>query len=182
MKIRIGSGKFRNRYIKSPNLKTTRVSTAYSKKVIFDTLQAQVEGAVVLDLFAGSGSLGIEALSRGARHVTFVENGAKPFATIKENLKSLDISESGKVTKQEVVKYLAHSPENKFDLIFIDPPYELEKQILNEILSTLIQNHLNEDGIICLEIPTSAKDQLIEMKISKKKIKGNTTLLFIQKE
>lgn len=182
MKLRIGSGKFKNRQIKSPNLAATRVSTSYSRKVIFDTLQINLEGAHVLDLFAGSGSLGIEAISRGASKATFVESEFKPFKTIKENCALLEIENCTHVTKQDVFKYV-QSCRASFDMIFLDPPYSLKESDLSNLLNTLNKNLLKENGLICLEFDSSKivkVKQEIDLLVMKERIKGETALVFFK--
>lgn len=91
------------------------------KAALFDTLAAQIVGARVLDLFAGTGSVGIEALSRGAEWAVFVEKQAKAAATIRANLQSARLQDQARVVQADVFKFLAGEPQ-PFDLIYIAPP------------------------------------------------------------
>lgn len=181
--VRIGGGKFKGRIIKTPNTKMTRVSTSYFKKVIFDTLAPYIEDTIVLDLFAGSGSLGIEAISRGAKKAYFVDKEAKPIIAIKENIDLLAIKDRCSAMKMDAFKYLNKTSE-PVDILFLDPPYGIHIDDLKAILSIFDdRDYLNESGIICLEIKSAYADELGQItfenfSLFKEKRKGGTTLLF----
>ncbi|BBH52085.1 16S rRNA (guanine(966)-N(2))-methyltransferase RsmD [Fluviispira sanaruensis] len=125
--MRVIAGKFKRR-----NLTTaagndiTRPTSDRVKESIFNMLAQELHASNVLDLFSGSGSLGIEALSRGASKVTFVEKNHEPAHCIQMNLDSLQIPKSDySVVKSDVTRFLAsYSSQEKFDLIFADPPYK----------------------------------------------------------
>ena len=184
--VRIGAGKFKGREIKTPDTRLTRVSTSYSRKVIFDTLSPYIYGAKILDLFAGSGSVGIEGISRGARTALFIDSETKPYRTIKGNLVKLEISDCCKVLKKDVHTFLKGTTE-KYDLIFLDPPYTKPIELIRQILDLIDSASLLEDeGIICLELTTKYAGKITSLtynhfKIFKEKKKGDTTLLFFQK-
>ena len=93
---------------------------------MFNMLAASIEGADVLDLFAGSGAIGIEALSRGASHVTFVDRQPRGLAILRQNLDALGLGERAHVVRGDVVRWLEASPEavRAADLVFLDPPYD----------------------------------------------------------
>ncbi len=110
---------------------------------IFNML-GDLSDKTALDLFAGTGALGLEALSRGAKSCTFVEKDAKALACLKQNLKDL---ENTKILKTDAYKF---EPANKFDLIFIDPPYD---QFDSKILD--FKKYLNKDGIMVISSPTA---------------------------
>ena len=135
--MRIISGEFRSRKLVFPKNKRTRPMTDRAKEMIFNILGQTVQGTTVLDLFAGSGSLGLEALSRGAKEVVFVENGTWAVKTIYQNLERLRLNKNASVMTQDVFKALKRleREEKKFALIFLDPPYNqgVVKKILIQL-------------------------------------------------
>lgn len=181
--VRIGSGIFKGRKIKTPNTKLTRVSTSYFRKVIFDTLAPFLEEAVVLDLFAGSGSLGLEALSRSAKSVLFVESGRLPALAIKENITTLQVAPQATLHKGDVFAFLERE-KTPFDLIFLDPPYHLPLEKIYLLLQQIdTKKLLAKEGAICLEISSTYKEEVEKFDFSsfspfKTKTKGETTILF----
>lgn len=124
--MQIITGIAKGKKLKVPKNKTVRPTTSRVKKSIFDKL-GNIESKRVLDLFAGSGNLGIEALSGKAKHVTFVDNNRKITDVISQNIESCNFSESSKVLTLDYKKAidLLVKEEKKFDIIFIDPPYEI---------------------------------------------------------
>ena len=150
--MRIGSGKFRGRKLHAPKGQETRPTGARLKKSLFDVLGTVLENARVLDLFAGAGALGLEALSRGAAEVVFVEKGRRAAEAIRKNIDELGVDEGTELRVSSVRSALAGLAEKDrcFDLVFADPPYgsdELEKllEVLGE--SSLI----TEDGRVVVE-------------------------------
>ena len=123
-KLRVSGGEARGRRLKAP--KNIRPTQGMVKQAIFNMVGARVEGANVLDLFAGSGALGIEALSRGAASVTFVDQQPRGLAILRQNLDALGFKERAHVVRGDVVRWLEASPQavGSADLIFLDPPYE----------------------------------------------------------
>ena len=119
--IRITSGIFRGRMIRSPKSSLTHPMGSREKIALFNMIAEYLSGARVLDAFAGSGALGIEALSRGASEVVFVEKNAKIALLIRDNLRGLGLESQTEVIISEVGDY---SSENDFDLIIADPPYD----------------------------------------------------------
>lgn len=135
--MRIISGQFKSRKIEFPKSKKTRPATDRSKETIFNILGTLVEKAAVLDLFAGSGSLGLESLSRGASSVCFVDSGTVPCRVIRNNLKTLKLQEQAHVyclPVERSIKILSKR-RSKFDLVFLDPPYN--KGLIKKILRLL---------------------------------------------
>jgi 16S rRNA (guanine(966)-N(2))-methyltransferase RsmD len=119
------------------------------KEALFSIIQFQIEGRRVLDLFAGSGQLGIEALSRGAREAVFVDAGSQPAAIVTQNLESTGFLDRAKVWHMEFTSYLAGNC-GTFDLAFLDPPYRtglLQRAI------PLVARHMNQGGTIICENP-----------------------------
>lgn len=144
--IKITSGKLRGRNISSPNLKTTHPMGAREKLALFNMITDYLPGAVALDAYAGSGALGIEALSRGANHVTFVEENPRAAAVIRENLAELGLLECAVISKRDVKDFL---PTEKFDIIIADPPYDDFNLDSIENLAKF----LKEDGVFVLSHP-----------------------------
>lgn len=131
--MRITSGIFRGRKLVSPNSETTHPMGDREKLALFNSLGDDVKNATVLDLFAGSGALGLEALSRGAKDVDFVENSRKAVLSIKSNISALEVSNSTNIFAQDVKVFLDYALANpkKYDIILIDPPYDKFEKIFN---------------------------------------------------
>jgi 16S rRNA (guanine966-N2)-methyltransferase len=101
----------------------TRAATDRIRETLFAILEPELEGAKVADLFAGAGSLGIEALSRGAAHATFVERGAEALKAIRRNLETTGFAARSDVIAANVIAYLDSRPRGPFDVVFCDPPF-----------------------------------------------------------
>jgi 16S rRNA (guanine966-N2)-methyltransferase len=122
--VRVISGSARGVPLSAVPGSGTRPISDRVKEALFDTLQDRIAGARVLDLFAGTGSVGIEALSRGADQVVFVENAAKALQTIRANLERTRLQAGARVVRADVFRFLLETPE-PFDLIYIAPPQYL---------------------------------------------------------
>lgn len=149
--LRVASGRYRGRILKSPNSAGTHPMGAREKLALFNMVN--VEGARVLDAFAGSGALGIEALSRGAKEVVFVENNAQVARVVKENLSSLGIEQAA-IVLPLAVEMLGGQAEYKqfFDVIIADPPYEKFQLEKLEGFGRL----LDESGVLVVSSPIEA--------------------------
>ncbi|HSS59999.1 MAG TPA: 16S rRNA (guanine(966)-N(2))-methyltransferase RsmD [Candidatus Limnocylindrales bacterium] len=123
-KLRVTGGEARGRRLKAP--KNIRPTQGMVKQAIFNMVGSRIQGATVLDLFAGSGALGIEALSRGAASVTFVDQQPRGLAILRQNLDALGFKERAHVVRGDVVRWLEASPDavRSADFVFLDPPYE----------------------------------------------------------
>src|SRR5258706_11365455 len=123
--MRIIAGKFRGRKLKSPPSLQTRPTSDRLRETLFNILAPRIAGARVLDLCAGTGAVGIEALSRGAAHVTFIDQSRKMCALIEENLNTFNIEEREIVTNEasDFLRKLVKKAKQPFDIIFFDPPY-----------------------------------------------------------
>lgn len=153
MSLHIIGGRFKNRSLKTPKKASVRPTLAIVRKAVFDICQAQIEGAQVLDLFAGSGAMGLEALSRGASHATFVELDRDSYRCIEENIQTLNVSDAATLHFGNALSLLKKFREkkNKFDLIYIDPPYQEEK-LLSDVLHLIDEvDLLSEGGIVFVE-------------------------------
>lgn len=126
--MRVVAGELRGRRLVAPLGDATRPTTDQAREAVFNSLRSLdvIEGALVADLYAGSGALGIEALSRGAAHVTFVERDRHALAAIRANLEALGLTGSATVVPMDVDAWLASGSGTRggFDLVFADPPYD----------------------------------------------------------
>jgi 16S rRNA (guanine966-N2)-methyltransferase len=122
--LRVTGGESRGRRLKAP--RNIRPTQGVVKEAIFNIVGPEITDARVVDLFAGSGALGIEALSRGAAHVTFVDREPRGLAILRQNLDTLDLKEQGRVDRGDVVRWLESSSEEikRAGIVFMDPPYD----------------------------------------------------------
>ncbi len=132
--MRVISGKYKGHALISFKADHIRPTTDFVKETIFNILAFHLEDAVVLDLFSGTGSLGIEALSRGAKHVHFVDLQPKSISILKSNLEKLKITEGFTITKNDVLKFLKSRTNNE-QIILIDPPFTAK--MADQVMSTL---------------------------------------------
>ncbi len=125
--MRIIAGTYRGRILSSPRDLSVRPTTDRAKQTIFDILANRVvfDGLNVLDLFSGSGSLGLEAISRGAASVTFVDRSRDSLELLRKNVQTLDCEDRCIIYQADVFWYLKNT-KSQFDLVFVDPPYKLE--------------------------------------------------------
>lgn len=157
--MRISGGKARGIPLKVSKKGDVRPAIETTRERLFSSIFQSVENATVLDLFAGSGAYGLEALSRGARDSTFIEKNRLVFSDLKANLacvlKSTKlIGEAGRLVNRDVVDFLKDTPEKPYDLIFIDPPYSEIEKLCPKIFDLLYANQfLSENGLIILETP-----------------------------
>jgi 16S rRNA (guanine(966)-N(2))-methyltransferase RsmD len=150
--MRIISGSARGRKLKEPQGLDTRPTTDKVKESLFNIIQFELEGRRVLDLFAGTGQLGLEALSRGAERCTFVDQRREAAALVRENVKLCRFEDRARVAQEEALSFLSSCRE-KFDVVFLDPPYQ--SGLLEKSLETLTRfDILREYGIIVCESGT----------------------------
>ena len=121
--MRVISGIAKGRRLRATKSPDMRPTTDMARQTIFDMLGSTVSGARVLDLCAGAGTLGIEALSRGAREAVFVEQDRDACAVILQNLEATDLRSTAHIRRADVMRFLSRSPSTPFDLVFLDPPY-----------------------------------------------------------
>jgi len=146
--MRVISGAARGRKLKEPSGIDIRPTSDMVKESIFNIIQFDIEGRRVLDLFAGTGQLGIEALSRGAKSAVFVDTNPDAVKLILENIVLCRFSDDSTVRRRDAINYLGHC--GSFDLIFIDPPFstKLAELALKKIIEF---DKLDTNGIIILE-------------------------------
>ena len=148
--MRVIAGTARSLPLKTPEGMDTRPTTDRIKETLFNMLQADIPGCVFVDLFSGSGGIGIEALSRGARKAYFVENAPKAISCIEQNLTFTKMTDRAIVLKQDACSALNNIYEKTVDIIFMDPPYasEQEKSVLHFLRG---MHYLTDDTIIIVE-------------------------------
>ena len=144
--MRVITGSARGRKLKTPENYDIRPTTDNVKEALFNIIQFDIEGRRVLDLFAGTGQLGIETLSRGAKSCVFVDKDRAALKIVKENLKTCALE--GTVVQADSLEFLRRS--GQFDLIFVDPPYD--SGLYGEVLKTInFVDKLSDGGIIICE-------------------------------
>ena len=147
--MRVITGIAKGRRLKTLDGNDVRPTTDKVKEAIFSSIQFDIEGRRVLDLFSGSGQLGIEALSRGAVSATFVDLNPHAIDVVKENLKTTNLDGLAKVVRSDSFSFIA-STSDTFDIAFLDPPYR--DRILEKTLSA-VTTVMSENGIIACERP-----------------------------
>ncbi len=155
--MRVIAGVARSMPLTTPQGPDTRPTTDRIKETLFNMLQNDVPGSVFVDLFSGSGSIGIEALSRGARKAYFIENSPAALSCIQQNLNFTKLADSAVVLKQDAISGLSGIFEKNVDIIFMDPPYDngYEERALQVLCN---MKYVTEDTIIIVE--TSLKNDL----------------------
>ena len=180
--MRVITGKARGVVLKTPAGNATRPTADRVKEALFSIIQFDVPNAKVLDLFGGTGQLGIEALSRGGQSAVFVDERSDSCELIKENLQRTRLAPLGRVVRSDYAAFLRNCRE-KFDLIFLDPPYA-EVFLENSLKMITEIDILQSGGIIVTERPAN-KELLFEFPgyIRSKDYKyGNTLLTLYRKE
>ena len=151
--MRVITGTARGRRLETLEGDDVRPTTDRIKEAVFSIIQFQIEGRSFLDLFAGSGQMGIEALSRGAKEAVFVDNAKKSVETVKRNLQSTKLEQNAKVYQTDFKSFLSMNTR-RFDIAFLDPPYKTG--VLQEALA-LVSEAMNETGVIIVENPLDEK-------------------------
>ena len=163
MKMRIISGEFKSRLINVPDSKLIRPMTDRVRETLFNLLNNKIDfdGIKVLDIYSGSGSLGIESVSRGASEVHFVEKNFPIYKNLLQNIDSLGIGEKCTVHKMEVIKFVNSFSEMNFDLMLADPPF-FKDDIYEVTKNILVNNLLNKNGFMIVERSIQTKEKDIE--------------------
>lgn len=174
--MQIISGTYKNRQLKSPNDPKTHPMGSREKLALFNMLTPYLENAVVLDAFAGSGALGLEALSRGAQKVVFLEKSPKIAQIIRENLQNIDenLTNYSKIIVKSASSFIS---DEQFDIIIADPPYDNFQ--ISEIEPLI--NCLKPSGIFVLSHPKTLNPALKGLKLQKNHQYAAAALAFFQK-
>ena len=149
-KVRVIGGKWRGRVISFPSNITLRPTPNRVRETVFNWLGQDMSGKACLDLFAGSGAMGIEAASRGSEHVVMVESDRRVYSVLQSSLQKLRADRT-ELLMMDALKFII-SDQRLFDVIFLDPPYQLG--LLPKVLN-LLPSHLKQDGLIYLEAGNS---------------------------
>ena len=145
--MRVITGKCRGRKLEAPKGLDVRPTSDMTKEAVFSILTNRTEGAVFLDLFAGTGQMGIEALSRMAKQAIFIDSSKDSIACVKENVIKADLLKSCRIAQMDSLSFLS-SCKDKIDIAFVDPPYGSD--VLNKALP-LLSAVMKEDGIVLVE-------------------------------
>lgn len=183
--MRVISGKARGTKLSSIESLSTRPTLDRVKESLFNIIQNNLKGAVVLDLFAGSGQLGIEALSRGADKAYLCDINRDAVKMIKQNLEKTKLKDKAVVINEDYKKALRTLNTNeKFDIIFIDPPYK-EDIAVDSIIDIIHESRLKENGIMIIETDEIERDlreinKIEDIKIIDQRKYGRASLIFIK--
>ena len=177
--MRVIAGCFKGRRLQTPTWQGLRPTSDKLRETLFNILAPRVEGARVLDGYAGTGAIGIEASSRGATHVTFIESNRRAAALIEENLRACGVEQGYTIQCADVAAALNASASGTFDLILLDPPYDIEN--VSAVLGAAAR-HLAGDGLIVLERATRREPEESDALQRVRDVKsGDSTLTFFER-
>ncbi|WP_369085828.1 16S rRNA (guanine(966)-N(2))-methyltransferase RsmD [Metamycoplasma spumans] len=178
--LRIIAGKYRSRLLEQPNKSITRPTIDRAREAIFSSIQFSIEGKEFLDLFSGSGSFCLEALSRGAKHATCIEKNREAFNVILKNKASLG-EKNLDVFNTDALSFLNKAPSEFYDYIYLDPPFK-DKELLLECLNKIIERKIiKNDGLIIVESDWSdLKYDYQDYRITKVKKYGKIYIYYLQ--
>lgn len=187
--MRIIAGAHKGSRLVTPGGNATRPTSDRVKESLFSMLEGYgvLQAANVLDLFAGSGGLGFEAMSRGAAQVVFVDSSLASVRAIEANADKLGIGHSTAVSSADVLQFLSNLPDPSelesrvFDLVFMDPPYPLGEDAVTQVLGRL-RSHLDEESIVVVERSSRAPEPTMPdgLEVFRSKTFGETALHFVQ--
>ena len=148
--MRIIAGEFRGRKLLGPESEVTRPITDRVKQSLFDILTPYLPDAKVYDCFSGTGSMGLECLSRGAARATFFEADKSAAARLRKNIETLSMKHRSVVVAGDLFKWFASNAKGQADLIFLDPPYRFLKERPTELMSLAVRlsQHLKREGLV----------------------------------
>lgn len=180
--MRVIAGTARSLPLKTPAGMDTRPTTDRIKETLFNVLQGDLCDAVFVDLFSGSGGIGIEALSRGAKKAYFVDNAPSSINCIMENLMFTKMADKAVILKQDVLASLYQIYEKEVDIIFMDPPYDtlIEQQVLQQLGG---MKYVTKDTLIVVEASLETEFDYVEelgFEIVKEKIYKTNKHVFLQ--
>jgi len=182
--MRVIAGDFKGKRISAVKGDNTRPTTDKIKENVFNVMGQFFNGGRALDLFAGSGNLGIEALSRGMDHAVFIDTNLNAIKVIKENISSLKLQDQTEVYRNDASRALQvlAKKDAKFDLIFLDPPYG--KISITELLDRIVENDLlNDEGLIMCEYGEgmNVRYNASSLKEIKHEVYGTIEILILEK-
>ena len=173
MSIRVSSGLYKGKKIYTSFKRGVRPTKSIVKEAIIEILKP-LENKVILDLFAGYGTVGIEALSRHAQHVTFIEKDKSVTGFLRKNLNEIVTDSNYDIVNEDVMRFLDRN-QKKYDIIFADPPY---RKFVFDQLQPAIANCLNDGGVFCME---TNKNSLLNFPDVKFRKYGQTKVIFWKK-
>jgi 16S rRNA (guanine966-N2)-methyltransferase len=181
--MRIIAGQYRSRILKSLKGLELRPTSDYLRETLFNVLGPAVESSRFLDLYSGTGAVGIEALSRGAEEAVFVENHIPAVKLIRTNLASLKIQKGAEVISSDVaaaLQKLAKWPRQPFDFVFLDPPYDLEREYETSLSALANSKLISSDSIVIAEHRKTLdlEESFGELKRYRVLKRGDATLTF----
>jgi 16S rRNA (guanine(966)-N(2))-methyltransferase RsmD len=186
--LRVTSGQFRGFKLEVPDVKAVRPPLEMARQAVFNILGQDLEGFRVLDLFAGSGIMGIEALSRGAERVVFVEADRLAVATIRHNIEKTRTTDSAEVVRGDAFAPARYLPgETGIDLVFVDPPFEMvrveqERARISHLVDELFRSaSLADDAVVIVRVPKgeSLDPQPQTAELDDDRQYGHSRLLFL---
>jgi 16S rRNA (guanine(966)-N(2))-methyltransferase RsmD len=177
--MRIIAGEFRGRRLLAPEGDATRPITDRVKQSLFDILAPRIEGATVYDCFAGTGSMGLECLSRGAHQAVFFEIDRSAGRLLKQNIDALKVADQSKIISTDIFRFPAALP--KTDLIFLDPPYRFltERPEALQKLAAALAAQLNPDGLVIFRHDAADRLDLSALSRQDERTYGGMTLEFL---
>lgn len=184
--MRVVAGKFGGRRLRAPSGKGTRPTVERVREALFSILGSSVVGARVLDCYAGSGSLGIEAISRGAAYAVFVDKGRPAVATIQENLRALGICnpEAARIIPRDVEGAIPMLRDlAPFDLVLVDPPFAAvrDQTALTALGAVVRAGVLAQQALVVVEVPSDQPDATVDgLALGDARSYGDTRLLFLR--
>ncbi len=180
--MKIISGYLKGRIIKGFNIEGTRPTMDRVKESLFAIIQEYLKDSIILDLFAGSGNLGIEAISNGAKFCYFNDVNKKCAKIIKDNLENFSIIDKSQLINkdwQDCLKYLAEK-HIKTDIVFLDPPYQMD--CLNEVIATMVKDDLlSQKGLIICEVSNDYIASFANLDKIKSKRYGNKMVIILKR-
>jgi len=181
-RLRIVAGNWRSRLLDIASVPGLRPTSARIRETLFNWLKPHINGARCLDLFAGTGALGLEALSRGARGAVFVEQSAQAVKTLNDNIETLGTT-NAVVMQMDALDYLQRDHAEKFDLVFLDPPFA--DDMLDELCRLLAEGQvLANDASIYIEQDRSNPEPALPVgwQVLKNKTAGNVRYMLVQQQ
>lgn len=183
--MRIIAGEFRSRVLLAPESDgTTRPITDRVKQSLFDIVTPLLEGAVVYDCFAGTGSMGLESISRGAKHATFFEADRSALGRLRKNIATLKVEKQSTVVASDLFKHFAHAPlpAELPSIVFLDPPYRYLKERPDQLqaLSAGLIKHLAPEGVVVFRHDAADQLALAGFGVAETRTYGGMTLEFLR--
>jgi 16S rRNA (guanine966-N2)-methyltransferase len=184
--MRIIAGEFRSRVLLPPeDSGTTRPITDRVKQSLFDIVAPLLEGAAVYDCFAGTGSMGLECLSRGAARAVFFEAVRSALGRLRKNIAALGVAERSSVVAGDLFKYFANAaaPEAGVSVIFLDPPYRFVREVAERLrgLSQKLAQHMSSEGVVVFRHDEADRLELPGLVRADERVYGGMALEFLRR-